>query len=70
MSEYRRVIAKLHCHILALKYKTRDELKSMEKEYIAKHGLQLDESNVEYKLVYKRLELVKRVLTVWVQFEI
>ena len=68
--EYRRVLAKLHCQILALKYKTRDKLKLMEKEYIVKHGLQLNESNMEYKLLYKRLELAKRVLTVWGQFEI
>jgi hypothetical protein len=67
--EYRKVIAKLHCHILSLKYRTRDTLKLMEKECIVKHGVTLDESNAEYKLLYKRLELVKRVLSVWVQFE-
>ena len=68
--EYNIIIAKLQSRILSLKYTTRDNLKSMEREYIVKKGLQLDQSNTKYKLLYKKLELVKTVLGVWSQFEI
>ena len=68
--EYTKVLAKLQCQILSLKYKTKEKLKSFEKEYVATHGMQLEESNTEYKQLYKRLELVKRVLSVWTQLEI
>ena len=63
--EYNIIIAKLQSRILSLKYTTRDNLKSMEREYIVQKGLQLDQSNTKYKLLYKKLELVKTVLGVW-----
>ena len=69
-NEYETVLAKVQIRVLALKYSTKDNLKSMERECMAKKGLYVGESNSKYKDLYKKLELAKKVLNIWSNFDI
>ena len=66
--EYETLTVKLQNCVLSCKYTTKDALKAMEMDYIAKRGLQLDNSNPTYNKLLKKLELVKKILSIWSQF--
>lgn len=66
--EYDTLLVKLQSHILSIKYATKDKLKTLEKQYMAE-GL-LAESNTEYQELYKKLQLIKKVLSIWKMFDI
>ena len=63
-AEYETITAKLENTLLSCKYTTKNALKSMEKEYLA-NNKKLD---LEYNTLRKKLELVKKILSIWSQF--
>ena len=64
-----KLLAKLQSTVLSVKYKNKDTLKSMEKEYIAKGGMQPHNLNTTYKELQKKLELATKVLHIWSHFK-
>ena len=71
-NEYETLLVKLQSRILSIKYVTKDELKTLEKQYMASGGLETDhlQSSTEYQVLYKKLQLIKKVLSIWKTFEI
>lgn len=63
-AEYETVTAKLQNTLLSCKYTTKNALKSMEKEYLANNK----KPDLEYNTLRKKLELVKKILSIWSQF--
>ena len=59
---YETLTVKLQNCVLSCKYTTKD---AMEMDYIAKRGLQLDTT---YNKLLKKLELIKKILSIWSQF--
>ena len=71
-NEYETLLVKLQSRILSIKYVTKDELKTLEEQYMARGGLETDhlQSSTEYQELYKKLQLIKKVLSIWKTFEI
>ena len=64
ITEYETLLVKLQSRILSIKYKTKDTLKTLEKQCMAAQGLNTDHLHSNADL-YKKLQFIKRVLTLW-----
>ena len=68
--EYQTLLAELQTTVLSVKYKIKDVLKSAEREYIASGAVQLHNHNGTYKDLHKKLELTKKIVSLWSNFEL
>ena len=70
--EYKTLLAKIQCKILSIKYTTKETLKSMEKDWIATKGSDIQhlQSNPKYKEMYNQVGHTKKVLSIWKSFDI
>ena len=65
--DYIKLLTKLHNTVLVMKYKIKDNIKLMERTYITRKPQ--PQSHKTYKQLFKKLDLTKKVLAVWENFE-
>ena len=68
-TEYESLLTEIHSRILSIKQTTRNELKMVEKQYMTSHTT-TTLRNSEYKNLYKKFELIKKVLSIWTTFDV
>lgn len=68
--KYASVLSQVHTKILSKKYELKSTIKKFEIEHFQKHGTLPSRKTKEYDILRKNLDYVKKLVTMWHNFEL